>query len=136
GVGKDVRAEEDGASLVPEIENQRAHFAAANRVEAGHRLVQEDDLGIVEERLRDPDALQHAFRKLSQLQPPLCAETDAIEQGVDALAPIGRRVAEQLTEVQQQFFSGEIVVEVGVFGKVTDAAAHLEIANRAAENFG
>ena len=36
--------------------------------------------GLVDERLRDADALQHALRELAQLQPPLGADADFVEQ--------------------------------------------------------
>ncbi len=42
-------------------------IAPAERVEAGHRLIENDQLGIVDQRLSDADALQHAFRELAQL---------------------------------------------------------------------
>ena len=65
---------------VAQPEDQRAHVAAAERIEARHRLVEEDDLGIVDQRLREADALNHALRELAQLQPPLGAEPDFVEQ--------------------------------------------------------
>ena len=55
----------------------------AERVEARHRLVEEDHLGIVDQRLGQADALQHALRELAQLQAPLGAEADLVEQAVD-----------------------------------------------------
>ena len=61
-------------------ENQRAHVAAAQRIEAGHRLVEDHELGIVDQRLGDADALQHALREFSQLQPALGADADLVEQ--------------------------------------------------------
>ena len=79
-VGEDVRAEEDRAALIAQLEDQRADVAAAERIEPGHRLVEEDHLGIVDERLRDADALHHPLRELAQLQPAFGADADAIEQ--------------------------------------------------------
>ena len=67
-------------------EDQRAHVAPAERIEARHRLVEDDELRVVDERLRDADALQHALRELSQLQPPLGADADLVQQPVDARA--------------------------------------------------
>ena len=64
GVGQDVRAEEHRAALVAQPEDQLAHFATADRIETRHRLVEHDELGIVDERLREPDALDHALRVL------------------------------------------------------------------------
>ena len=65
---------------IAQPEDQRADVAAAERIEARHRLVEDDQLRIVDERLRDADALQHALRELAQLQPPLGADADLVEQ--------------------------------------------------------
>ena len=61
-----------------------ADVAAAERIEPGHRLVEKDHFGIVEQRLRDADALHHPLRELAQLEPALGADADAIEQRRDA----------------------------------------------------
>ena len=66
--------------LIAQLQNQVADLAASERIETRHRLVEEDDLGIVDERLRDADALHHALRELAQLQPPLGADADAVER--------------------------------------------------------
>ena len=65
---------------VAQPQDQRAHVAAAERVEARHRLVEEDDLGVVDQRLGEADALDHPLRELAQLQPPLGAEADLVQQ--------------------------------------------------------
>ena len=80
GVAQDVRAEEHGAAAIAQPQDQRADVAAAERIEPGHRLVEDHELGIVEERLRDADALQHPLRELAQLQAPLGADADLVEQ--------------------------------------------------------
>ena len=136
GVGEDVRAEEHRPPLVAQLEDQRADVAAAERIEPRHRLVEEDHLGIVEERLRDADALDHALRELPQLKAALGADTDAVEQRADALAAVGAGIAEQLPEVVEQLLGGEVVVEVGVLRKVADAPARRDVADRPPENLG
>ena len=104
GVREDVRTEEHRAAAVAQFEDERPHVAAAQRVEPGHRFVEEDDLGIVDERLRQAHALQHALRVLAQRQPPFAAEADPIEQPRDARRAFGSRVPEQAGEVAEQFF--------------------------------
>ena len=124
GVGEDVRAEEDRPPLVAQLEDQRAHVAAAERIEARHRLVEEHHLGIVEQRLGEADALQHPLRELAQLQPALGADAEAIEQrGRRASADRPPLIAEQPREVVQQLLGGEVVVEVGILRQVADAPA-------------
>ena len=80
GVAQHVRAEKHGAAAVAQPQDQRAHVAPAERIEPGHRLVEDHQLGIVDERLRDADALQHALGELAQLQAPLGADADLVEQ--------------------------------------------------------
>jgi hypothetical protein len=80
-----VRAEEDGASLVAQRQDQRSDVTAPERVEARHRLVEEDDLRIVQQRLRDAHALDHPLRELAELQAALGAEPHAVEQRRDAV---------------------------------------------------
>ena len=43
-------------------QDQVADLLAADRIEAAHRLVEDDHLRVVHQRLRDADALQHALR--------------------------------------------------------------------------
>ncbi len=80
GVSQDVRAEEHGAALIAQVEDQMPHVPAAHRIEPGHRLVQEKHLRIVEQRLRDAHALDHAFRELPELQTTLGADARAVQQ--------------------------------------------------------
>ena len=64
---------------------------AADRIEARHRLVEEHDLRIVDQRLGQADALDHALRVLAQLHAALGAETDFVEQRGDATRRVRRR---------------------------------------------
>ena len=73
GVREHVGAEEHGASAIAQRHDQIAHFTAAKRVEARHRLVEKDDLRVVDQRLCDADSLNHSFRELSQRKPPFVA---------------------------------------------------------------
>ena len=64
---KQVRVEKHRRALALEVADNVAHQSAAHRVEARGRFVEEDQLGFVEERLRQPDALEHPFGKRAQL---------------------------------------------------------------------
>ena len=88
------------------------------------------NLGIVDERLRNADALHHPLRELPQLQPALGADPDAIEARPHPLPAIGGGIPEELREVAQQLLGGQIVVEVGILGKVSDALARRHVADR------
>src|SRR6185436_6295721 len=136
GVRQDVRAEEDRPPLVAQLEDERADIAAAERIQARHRLVQEHDLGIVQQRLGQAHALQHPLRELAQRKAPLGADAEAIERLADALPAVGGGLAEQPPVVVEQLLGGEVVVEVRVLGKVADAAPDRDVAERAAEDLG
>src|SRR5439155_8407405 len=86
GIRQDVRAEEHRPAAIAESKNQRANLPPADRIETGHRLVEHDHLRIVDERLRQTDALQHALRELPQRETSLAADSDFIEQRRDAPA--------------------------------------------------
>ena len=83
-IRQDVRAEKNGAPLIAQLENERAHVAASAWIETGHRLVEKHHLRIVQQRLRDADPLNHALGELAQLQLPLAPDANAIEQRRDA----------------------------------------------------
>src|SRR3989442_844401 len=114
GVAQDVRAEKHGTSAIAKAENQRADVPASQRIETRHRLVEDDEIRLVQKRLRDADALQHAFGKLAQLQPALGADADFIEKRIDATAAVGGTESQQTTEIGHQLLGGEVVVEVGL----------------------
>ena len=101
GVAQHVRAEEHRAAFVAQPQNQRADVAPPQRIEPRHRFVEDDELGIVDERLRDPDALQHALRELPQRPPPLGADADLVEQAAGARAAVAHREAEQPREIHE-----------------------------------
>src|SRR6185437_4132365 len=66
--GENVRAEENGFALRFERENQFANFFSADGVQAGRRFIENDELRIVHQRLREADALDHATRKFADLE--------------------------------------------------------------------
>ena len=110
--------------------------AAANRVEPRHRLVEEDDLGIVDERLRDAHALQHPLGELPQLHPALRANLHFVQPAARPHSALRAADAEEAREVLQQLLGRQVVVEVGVLGKVAETALHRHIARRPAQDLG
>ena len=114
---------------------ERADVAAAQRVEPRHRLVEEDDLGVVDQRLRDADALHHALRVLPQ---SACAVRRRGRPGRAAAVARWRRSAEGCRtdppKYVQQLFRRQVVVEIRVLGQKADAPAHVEAADRPAQD--
>src|ERR1700683_3925343 len=63
-VRKDVGREEYRLAFVLELLHQVTHLTPAHGVEPGHGLVEEHKLRIMQNSLRDANALQHSFREL------------------------------------------------------------------------
>src|SRR5688572_26020638 len=116
-----MRAEEYGLASSLQLQDQLADFASADRIEAGHRLVQQYNLGLVQNRLRDTDALQHAFRELSQRPVAKLREAGLLQYGVPTTAAVGRSQREKRAEVIEQLLRREVIVEIGILGQIADA---------------
>ena len=65
-LGKDVRAQDDRV-VAAELLDQPARLDDLLRVEAGGRLVEDQHLGVVEQRLREADPLPVALRELAAM---------------------------------------------------------------------
>ena len=79
-----VRVEEHRRAARAQLADDVAHEQAAERIEARRRLVEEDERGLVEQRLGEADALQHALAVAAQLAVGGVEQVDAREQLVDA----------------------------------------------------
>jgi len=56
-----MAAQNDCFAAASQCDNQVFHFATADRIEAGSRLIQNDQIGIIDKGLREADAALHAF---------------------------------------------------------------------------
>ncbi len=56
-----VRIQEDGRAAVALRADDVTHQAAAHGIESRSRFIEEDQLGLVDQRLSEADALQHAL---------------------------------------------------------------------------
>ena len=130
-VVQDVRVHEHGLALLAQAQDQVAHLLAPDRVEPAHRLVEEHDVGVVDERLRDPEPLLHALavgaeaRVRGVRRGPTCASSSS-----PRARRCAREQAAQLRVEVERLAAGEIVVEVGVLGQEADVAAERGLARR------
>src|SRR5262249_39954137 len=136
GVRQDVRAEQDRAAFVAKAGDDLAHLAPAERIEAGHRLIENHELWIVHQGLRQADALYHAFRVLPQRPTPIRAEPDLVEHACGTGSTGGTCVTKEAGEVRQQLFRGQVVVEGRVLRKKPEALPRADVARRTAEYLG
>src|SRR5213078_404381 len=132
-VRQDVGREEHGHAVIAELEDEVADLLATERIEAAHRLVEHDQLGVVHQGLGQPGALQHALAELLEALAARAAQADLLDQLVGApLAGPGRHAEQPAGEIAQ-LADGEVVVEVGRLGEKADLAPRPAAAERLAE---
>ena len=108
-----VRAEEHRLPALAQLEDDVAHLALGNRVEAGSGLVQQKNLGVVHERLSNAHALEHAAGVFAQAAPPGMCHADQLQEFPDALIEDASLQAEEAPVEPEELLGGEEVVEVG-----------------------
>ena len=90
------------AGTLDEVE----HLVAAGGVEAVRRLVEQDDAGVVDERLSELDALLHARRIAADLAVALLEKADVAKGLRRALAGGGAREAADARHVGDELGRG------------------------------
>ena len=75
-----MAAHDDRLAQRAQIADEVLHPARAQRIEAGGRLVEDDQIGIVDERLGQADALTHALGILAEGAFAIGLETDFLDQ--------------------------------------------------------
>ena len=126
-VGQQVRGEDEiDALVVREVADELEHLVASLGVHAVGRLVEKQQIGIVDERLRQLDALLHARRVRLDVAVPRLAQADVVEHLVRALHRVGARQAGQLAAVGDEahrVHAGDVSVALR---HVAEPRAHLE----------
>ena len=61
------------------FDDEIAHLFAADGIEAAHRLVEDQELGIVHERRREAGALEHALRERAHRAIDRVGHADALD---------------------------------------------------------
>ena len=87
-LGEDVRGEEDRAAALGGLGDELVERLLHERVEAARRLVEDEQVGIVHERLDEPDLLPVSAGEL--LDPAVEVEVEPFREGV-APAPASPR---------------------------------------------
>ena len=133
-VGHLVRRKKEGAPLVLEVQDQIADVSVGHRVQARRRLIKKQHFGVINQCLRDADALKHALGEGAQrlLARPL--QADQFEQRVHALVLGGPGQPEERAVEADDFTGGHMLIEVGAFGQVGDLLLDVNIAGGLAED--
>src|ERR1019366_2435348 len=124
---EEVRGDDDGdAELSAGAFDEAEHFLAAFGVEAVGGLVEEEEFGIVDERLRELDALLHAGGVAADEAVALLVEADVTERLGGAFARGGGGEAGHAAHVGHEVGGGHIYRKAVVLGEVADELADLE----------
>jgi hypothetical protein len=126
-VVEQVRAEDQAhAAARGDVADQHQHLLAALRVESVRGLVEQQQLGVVHERLRELHALLHARRVGLEVSVARLAEPDVVEHLVRPADRLVAREARQLAGERDEGRSthpGDVAV---LLGHVAEAPPHLE----------
>ncbi len=121
--GKDVRAQDDRVIAGRgELLDELARLDDLLRVEAGGRLVENQHVGVVNQRLREADALLVALRQLAALAIRHVGDARALHHGLDALRAVSRRHAFDLRDERQVFHDAHVGIERRRFRQIAGAA--------------
>ena len=104
---------------------QRADFDDLFGIEAAGGLVEDQDVGVVDDRLGDADALPEALGQLADQLGADVAEGAALDHLVGAAFDIGARDAFELADESEVFDDLHFGVKRRGFGQVADALLDL-----------
>ncbi len=116
---------EDVGTACSEVADQGAEPDPLLGVKAGGRLVEQQQVRVVHERLRDPDPAQHAAGQRAQPGLRLVPEVNPFDGRGDGLADAARRDLLEQREVLDELHDGERRVVAEVLRQVAEAAADL-----------
>ena len=123
-LAQQVRGHEHGdAELAARAPHQVQHLLAARGVEPVRGLVEEDQAGVVHERLRQLHALLHARRVAAHLAVALLEQAHVAQRLRRALAGGGAGQAAHLRQVRHELRGREVRGQAVVLGHVAHALA-------------
>src|SRR5580765_9084408 len=88
-----MRADEDSRSRLGALEDRCLERSDSPRIEAGHWLIEEDCLGVVQIGTADRDLLAHAARKILGDRVALFGQLKLLEQSFGRGLPIGDAIS-------------------------------------------
>ena len=125
GLEQEVRAHEDGLAALGHLVDEAEHRAGRLGVEARGRLVEQEEVGLVEHRPGQREAGAHAGGVPADLQVEGVGDAEALRRLGDALVDQAGLHPEQRRRVLEVVGAGETVVERGAGRDDAAATAHL-----------
>ena len=105
-----LRGEQDRDAAGHEVADDLPHRVAAARVQAGGRLVEEDDAGVADQGHRQIESAPHAPRVGGGRLPGRVDQIEAVEQGSRAKPPFRSAQVVQVCHQEQVLLAGEQVI--------------------------
>src|SRR5438093_13640724 len=93
-----MAAQNYGLAATCQSEDQILDLATANRIEAGGRLVENDEVRIVDERLRQANAPLHALREFAHRACVRLRQAHHVEELLGAVRALLFRQSEKIAE--------------------------------------
>jgi hypothetical protein len=103
--------------------NQVLEDEGGGDVEAGKRLVEDEDIGIVHKRGNQKDALAHALGVGADGKMTVRKEREKFEEGCDFRFHALRRHAAESAHELEIFLARQVGIEIGFFGNVAEMFA-------------
>ena len=129
-----MAAENHRFAAARERENQVLHLAATDGIEARSGFVQNHEVGVVDQRLRESDAALHALREFADDARLHLTEADHFEELFVAKFFIRGGKPKEAAEKIERLLRVEIAVEIRFLGQIADAHLGANMARRTAEN--
>ena len=92
--------------------DQLPELPARERIDAGRRLVEDQKIGVVDERAAEPELLAHAARQLARQAVGERRQARAVQQVGDAHLALGAVLAEEAREELDVLAHAEVGIEV------------------------
>ncbi len=123
------RRHENRDALREKLGEQLPELAPRNGIDAGGRLVQQDDPRLVHERARERELLLHAPRQLLGKSRTKSGELCQLEQALPALANgrVAHAEAVNLGKKRDVFVDGEVAVQTEPLREISERLCDLEV---------
>src|SRR5262249_5649957 len=129
-----MAAHDDRRAVAPQPQDQVLHPARPQRVETRRRLIENDQLRLVDEGLGQADALAHTLGVFFQNASLVGRQADHVDELRSAfLADSGRHVEEAAVE-GEGLFGIEELVKVRLFREIADALVLVDLGSGLAED--
>ena len=114
-------AHENRAALALQRLDHIADLGHASRIQARCGLVEDEEFGLVEERLRDCEALLHPLRELLDPVVRPLVQLDHLQDGLAAVFDFLGRHASEASRIRERFDRREVAIELRRLNDRADA---------------